>query len=67
MDDRGGTLCLTFEDIDSLRAALAPGGFHYDVRGTCLRASFHAWNTPEQAALLGRALAESGLAFRPAA
>lgn len=66
MDGRGGTLCLTFDDIELLRAALAPGGFHYDVRGNCLRASFHAWNTPEQAVRLGRALAEAGLAFRPA-
>ena len=67
MDGRGGTLCLTFEDIDGLRAALAPGAFHYDLRGNCLRASFHAWNTAEEAALLGHALAESRLAFRPAA
>jgi selenocysteine lyase/cysteine desulfurase len=43
---------------------LAPGDFRYDVRGRCLRASFHAWNSPEEAQALGRAITEAGLAFR---
>ncbi len=63
MTDRGGTLCLLFEDVAHLNAALGPDGFRYDVRGQCLRASFHAWNTPEEAEALGRTIAHAGLQF----
>lgn len=66
MDGLGGTLCLEFEDVARLHETLAPRGFRYDVRGQCLRASFHAWNDPEEAILLGRTIAEAGLEFRVA-
>ncbi len=64
MTGRGGTLCLEFADVDRLHAVLAPGDFRYDVRGRCLRASFHAWNSPEEAQALGRAITEAQLEFR---
>ena len=64
MHGRGGTLCLLFDDVETLREALAPGDFRYDVRGQCLRASFHAWNTVEEAWQLGQAIAEARLDFR---
>ncbi|WP_324699646.1 aminotransferase class V-fold PLP-dependent enzyme [Novosphingobium aerophilum] len=67
MTDRGGTLCLAFDDPAAIASALSAQGFHFDMRGKCLRASFHAWNSPEEAALLGRTIADTRLAFRPAA
>lgn len=56
MAGRGGTLCLQADDIDGLAAALKQAGCRFDRRGDVIRASFHLWNTVEEAALVGGVL-----------
>lgn len=63
---RSGTLCLVCGDPQAATAALAAAGFAHDFRGPILRASFHAWNAPEEARELARVLRQAGARFTPA-
>jgi len=56
MTNRGGTLCLGAADIDGLAAALTAAGCRFDRRGDVVRASFHVWNSVEEAELVGEIL-----------
>jgi len=56
MRNRGGTLCLDAADIDGLAAALTAADCRVDRRGDVLRASFHVWNSVEEAELVGSIL-----------
>lgn len=56
MTDRGGTLCLTGDDVDAAEAALRAIGCRFDRRGRILRLSFHVWNDRDQAQAIGLAL-----------
>ena len=63
MAGRGGTLCLTGEDVDAAEAALRAIGCRFDRRGRILRLSFHVWNDADQARAIGLALREHRLAL----
>jgi selenocysteine lyase/cysteine desulfurase len=56
MSDRGGTLCLTGEDVDAAELALRMLDARFDRRGRILRLSFHVWNDMDQARSLGDAV-----------
>jgi kynureninase len=56
MSNRGGTLCLTCEDVDGAEAALRALGCRFDRRGRVLRLSFHLWTDSDQAQAVGAAL-----------
>jgi len=56
MSNRGGTLCLTGEDVDGAEAALRALGCRFDRRGNVLRLSFHVWTDTDQAQAVGAAL-----------
>ena len=56
MAGQGGTLCLTAEDIEGLAKALGDAGCRFDRRGDVVRASFHLWNSIEDAELVGSIL-----------
>ena len=56
MTDRGGTLCLTGDDMDGAETALHALGCRFDRRGEILRLSFHIWNDAEQARAIGAVL-----------
>jgi selenocysteine lyase/cysteine desulfurase len=53
MANQGGTLCLAAEDIEGLATALGDAGCRFDRRGDVVRASFHVWNSIEDAELVG--------------
>jgi kynureninase len=61
MHDRGGTLCLTCDDVDGAEAALRALGCRIDRRRDILRLSFHIWNDEEQAGAIGAALRGRGI------
>ncbi len=63
---RSGTLCLVCNDALGATAALSAAGFAHDFRGDILRASFHAWNAPDEARALARTLRQAGVTFTPA-
>lgn len=63
---RSGTLCLACDDPQNAAAALSAAGFAHDFRGDILRASFHAWNTADEAGALARTLRQAGINFSPA-
>ena len=56
MSNRGGTLCLTCDDVDAAEAALRAIGCRFDRRRNILRLSFHVWNDMSQARAIGAAL-----------
>jgi selenocysteine lyase/cysteine desulfurase len=61
MHDRGGTLCLTCDDVDGAEAALRALGCRFDRRRDILRLSFHIWNDEGQAYRIGAALRGRGV------
>ena len=61
MMDRGGTLCLTGDDVDGAEAALRALGCRFDRRGVIMRLSFHIWNDEAQACAVGRVVGNYGL------
>jgi selenocysteine lyase/cysteine desulfurase len=61
MRDRGGTLCLTCDDVDGAEAALRALGCRFDRRRDILRLSFHIWNDEDQARRIGAALRSRGV------
>ena len=63
MASRGGTLCLTARDTDGLATALTQAGCRFDRRGEVLRFSFHAWNSEEEAAMIGTVARDFGIAL----
>ena len=55
LDCIGGTLCLPLgEAVGAVASALQAGGHFFDVRGSRLRVSFHAYNGEDEARLLGQ-------------
>ena len=56
ISNRGGTLCLTGDDIDGAEGALRELGCRFDRRGRILRLSFHVWNDVPQAQAIGAVL-----------
>jgi selenocysteine lyase/cysteine desulfurase len=61
MANRGGTLCLTGEDVEAAEAALRSLDCHFDRRGRILRLSFHVWNDEAQARAIGAVLGRARL------
>lgn len=61
LDDRGGTLCLTCDDVDGAEAVLRTLGCRFDRRRDILRLSFHVWNDEAQARRIGGALRGRGM------
>ena len=59
--DRGGTLCLTCDDVDGAEAALRALDCRFDRRRDILRLSFHIWNDEAQARRIGAALRGRGM------
>jgi len=56
MRDRGGTLCITSSDVDTVEARLRAEDCRFDRRGAILRLSFHLWNEEGEARRIGSAL-----------
>lgn len=50
---RGGTLCLTADDIEGFCQALASADMRFDRRDHIVRLSFHVWNDEPEAARTG--------------
>lgn len=63
---RGGTLCLTCDHPQALAEVLKAADYAHDFRGNVLRASFHAWNTPDEARTLARFIKQAEVRFTPA-
>jgi len=61
MSNRGGTLCLTCDDLDAVEAALRMLGCRFDRRRDILRLSFHVWNDMDDARAIGTALHGRGV------
>jgi kynureninase len=61
MRDRGGTLCLTCDDVDGAEAALRTIDCRFDRRRDILRLSFHIWNDEAQAHRIGTVLRGRGV------
>lgn len=53
MRARGGTLCLKTARSDALATALTEAAVRFDRREDVIRISFHIWNEPVEAALVG--------------